>query len=179
MIRGRLVQIDRNAPALNAARQSEDRRSHGFDRHAHASETPHRCDRHWHRSNCSRRSGEVSITIRVIPRSPRPLEEQRATAAAVFFGLLGSQAPQPSAGRGTPAEDPQPRTVSVSVMPSLPQAALLRTAGRSFPWSGAKSPQTRPRVSPPAPWQLHQRRKARCVCRGISRAPDRVNRFRP
>ena len=42
-----------------------------------------------------------------------------------FFGFFGSQAPQPSAGRGTPAEDPQPRIVSVSVMPSsLPRMAL-------------------------------------------------------
>ena len=72
-----------------------------------------------------------------------------------------------------------PSHFSVSVMPSLPQAALWRTGGRNSPWSGAKSPQTRPRAFPPAPWQLQPRRKARCVCRGISRAPDRVNRFRP
>src|SRR3954465_2153053 len=66
-------------------------------------------------SNCSRRSGEVSITIRVVPSSDvcSTSSEQRRRR---FFGLLGSQAPQPSAGRGTPAEEPQPRIVSVSVM---------------------------------------------------------------
>src|SRR6478752_10822458 len=66
-------------------------------------------------SNCSRRSGEVSITIRVVPSSDvcSTSSEQRRRR---FLGLLGSQAPQPSAGRGTPAEEPQPRMVSVSVM---------------------------------------------------------------
>ena len=33
-----------------------------------------------------------------------------------FFGLAGSQAPQPSAGRGTPPDEPQPRMVNVNVM---------------------------------------------------------------
>src|SRR5438445_9390564 len=66
-------------------------------------------------SNCSRRSGEVSITMRVVPSLDvcSTSSEQRRRR---FLGLLGSQAPQPSAGRGTPAEEPQPRIVSVSVM---------------------------------------------------------------
>ena len=33
-----------------------------------------------------------------------------------FLGLLGLQAPQPSAGRGTPPEEPHPRIVNFSVM---------------------------------------------------------------
>src|SRR3954467_11797343 len=65
--------------------------------------------------SCSRRSGAVSITMRVVPWLDvfSTIIEQRRRR---FFGLLGSQAPQPSAGRGTPAEEPQPRIVSVSVM---------------------------------------------------------------
>jgi len=34
-----------------------------------------------------------------------------------FLGLLGSHAPQPSAGRGTPPEEPEPRIVKLAVMP--------------------------------------------------------------
>ena len=73
--------------------------------------------------NCSRRSGEVSITIRVIPCSDvrSASNEQRRRR---FFGFLGSHAPQPSAGRGTPAEDPQPRIVRFSVMPQLSERHL-------------------------------------------------------
>src|SRR5258708_770846 len=65
--------------------------------------------------NCSRRSGEVSITMRVVPW-PDVCSTSREQRRRRFLGLLGSQAPQPSAGRGTPAEEPQPRIVSVSVM---------------------------------------------------------------
>src|SRR6266702_3828520 len=65
--------------------------------------------------SCSRRSGAVSMTMRVVPwpDTCSTISEQRRRR---FLGLLGSQAPQPSAGRGTPAEEPQPRIVSVSVM---------------------------------------------------------------
>jgi len=72
--------------------------------------------------SCSRRSGEVSTSTRVMPFGPR-----RSTKSEVrrrrFFGLLGSQAPQPSAGRGTPMDDPQPRMVKRNVMPPPRMAA--------------------------------------------------------
>src|SRR6516225_1146473 len=44
-------------------------------------------------------------------RSTRSDERRRR-----FFGLFGSQAPQPSAGRGTPPDEPQPRMVNFKVM---------------------------------------------------------------
>src|SRR5215470_18043970 len=36
-----------------------------------------------------------------------------------FFGLLGSQTPQPNAGRGTPPDEPQPKMVNFNVMADL------------------------------------------------------------
>ena len=58
----------------------------------------------------------MSIKTRVTPALP-----DRSTRSEVrrrrFFGLFGSQAPQPSAGRGTPADEPQPRMVNFRVMP--------------------------------------------------------------
>src|SRR6266702_567213 len=65
--------------------------------------------------SCSRRSGAVSMTMRVVPwpDTCSTISEQRRRR---FFGFVGSQAPQPRAGRGTPAEEPQPRIVNVSVM---------------------------------------------------------------
>ena len=33
-----------------------------------------------------------------------------------FFGSVGSHAPQPKAGRGTPPDEPQPRMVNFNVM---------------------------------------------------------------
>ena len=74
--------------------------------------------------SCSRRSGEVSTRTRVRPFGPR-----RSTSSEVrrrrFFGLFGSQAPQPSAGRGTPMDEPQPRMVK-----------RKRHAGRRWPARG-------------------------------------------
>ena len=50
-----------------------------------------------------------------------PFAFRRSTSSDVrrrrFLGLFGSQTPQPSAGRGTPPEEPQPRIVTFSVMP--------------------------------------------------------------
>jgi hypothetical protein len=50
--------------------------------------------------------------------TPAPL--RRSTNSEVrrrrFLGLRGSQAPQPSAGRGTPPEEPEPRMVTLAVM---------------------------------------------------------------
>ena len=40
-----------------------------------------------------------------------------------FFGLFGSHTPQPSATRGTPMDEPQPRMVKVKLMPRLPACA--------------------------------------------------------
>src|SRR5262245_16124812 len=86
--------------------------------------------------SCSRRSGEVSTNTRV---TPAPL--RRSTRSDVrrrrFLGLLGLQAPQPSAGRGTPPEEPEPRIVKLAVM--APCAQGLRRppervrAGRLWP----------------------------------------------
>src|SRR5882757_2337073 len=53
--------------------------------------------------------------MRVVPW-PDVCSTSREQRRRRFLGLWGSQAPQPSAGRGTPAEEPQPRIVSVSVM---------------------------------------------------------------
>ena len=58
-----------------------------------------------------RRSGEQSISTRVrcpcgFVRSTNNEQRRRR-----FFGLLGSQSPQPSATRGTPMDEPQPRMV--------------------------------------------------------------------
>src|SRR5262249_21487060 len=65
--------------------------------------------------SCSRKSGEVSIRTLV---TPRPL--RRSTKSDVrrrrFLGLFGLQAPQPSAGRGTPPEEPDPRIVKLAAM---------------------------------------------------------------
>ena len=65
--------------------------------------------------SCSRRSGEVSTSTVVVPASPvrsTRMEQRRRR----FFGLAGSQAPQPEPTRGTPPDEPQPRMVTVSVM---------------------------------------------------------------
>ena len=67
-----------------------------------------------------------------------------------FFGLFGSQAPQPSAGRGTPPDEPQPRMVNFSVMPaaaSLARGTLLNRRKKfSVVWRAISSNET-PRVS--------------------------------
>ena len=47
-----------------------------------------------------------------LPRRSTSSEQRRRR----FFGLFGSQTPQPSAGRGTPPDEPQPRMVNFSVM---------------------------------------------------------------
>src|SRR4029450_10928116 len=109
--------------------------------------------------NCSRRSGEVSITIRVVPCAPvrSTSSEQRRRR---FFGLLGSQAPQPRAGRGTPAEEPQPRIVSVTVMRQPSALALLKIIGRSFPSSVARFLPARHHAFPPELLRLRRRRTA-------------------
>ena len=61
--------------------------------------------------SCSRRSGEVSITTRVMPCAPRALDQQRAAAAAVFriVGIAGAPAERRTrhAGGGAAAEDRQ------------------------------------------------------------------------
>src|ERR1700741_1216658 len=54
------------------------------------------------------------MTTRVMP-CPAVRSTMREQRRRRFLGFLGSHAPQPSAGRGTPAEEPQPRIVSVSV----------------------------------------------------------------
>ena len=60
------------------------------------------------------------------------LYQKRGAPPAVFRNF-GSQSPQPSAGRGTPAEDPQPKMVNFGVMRGYaisrlpPGAALCRT----------------------------------------------------
>ena len=94
-------------------------------------------------SSCSRRSGEVSTSTRVDAVGPLRARPAARSAAAGSSDCSGSQAPQPSAGRGTPSDEPQPRIVKLScVMPSCcgaPAAAPCRTAGRSSRWSGARS----------------------------------------
>ena len=174
---GRLVEIDRNAPALMQHDRTQIVDAVGLVGMLMGQE--HRID--VIDIGVDQLLAQVGRGIDHDPRGAvraRALDQQRAAAAAVF-GLLGSQAPQPSAGRGTPAEEPQPRIVSVSVMPPPSAPALWRTAGRSFPWSAAKSPPARRRASPPALLRLRPRRTARCACREICRAPDRARRFRP
>ena len=62
-------------------------------------------------SICSRKSGPVSMTTRVVP----PFAAMRSTSAAArvrrFFGLAGSQLPQSPVMRGVPGDEPQPRMV--------------------------------------------------------------------
>jgi hypothetical protein len=53
-------------------------------------------------------SGEVSIKTRVTPALP-DCSTRSEVRRRRFFGLFGSQAPQPSAGRGAPADEPQHR----------------------------------------------------------------------
>jgi len=93
---------------------------------------------------------QVGRGINHDPRDPaiaRPLDKQRATAAAVFSDYWDRRRPSERgtrhAGRGSAAENCQRQRHAVASA-----AGTLRTAERSFPWSGAKSPQTRPpRVS--------------------------------
>src|SRR5262245_26102439 len=78
--------------------------------------------------SCSRRSGEVSTRTRV---TPAPL--RRSTSSDVrrrrFLGLLGSHAPQPSAGRGTAPEEPEPGVVKLAVMPPPASSRRLSEPG--------------------------------------------------
>ncbi len=66
-----------------------------------------------------------------------------------FFGLLGSQAPQPSAGRGTPIDDPQPRMVKRNrhAAAARGRGTLLNSRKKfSVVWRAISSGET-PRVS--------------------------------
>src|SRR5690606_7526573 len=66
---------------------------------------------------CSRKSGPVSIAMRVM----RPSGLMRSTSAAGrrrrFFGSVGSQLPQSPLGRGTPGDEPHPTMVKRSMSP--------------------------------------------------------------
>src|SRR4051812_36042988 len=82
--------------------------------------------------SCSRRSGDVSTSAGGPPASPR-----RSTSSDVrrrrFLGLPGSHAPQPSAGRGTPPEEPQTRIVNFMVMRTqLPRGGLRKGVCAGF-----------------------------------------------
>src|SRR5438093_5957694 len=85
-------------------------------------------------SNCSRRSGEVSIRIICLWVSIRTETRRRR-----LRGLSGSQAPQLPPGRpiiGTPAEPPQPSTVT-RIRPYSSDARPWQTAGKNCRWSPA------------------------------------------
>src|SRR3954471_1650957 len=76
--------------------------------------------------SCSRRSGDVSTSTRVTAAASRRFTRSDVRRRR-FWGLPGSHAPQPSAGRGTPPEEPQPRIVNFMVMRTqLPQRGLRK-----------------------------------------------------
>ena len=66
-----------------------------------------------------------------------------------FFGLFGSQAPQPSATRGTPIDEPQPRMVKVRLMRRPPRlrGTLLNSRKKFSVVCRAISSAETPRVS--------------------------------
>ena len=128
-------------------------------------------------------------------RRTAAVRARRSTRSEVrrrrFFGLFGSQSPQPSAGRGTPPEEPQPRIVKRMVNFSVisgffgvtrrpqPVAALLRTGERNSRLFAWRSRRTKRRVSRPRLLRFRPQKPARCACREIFRARDRAHRSRP
>ena len=78
--------------------------------------TRRRASRPWRRE--AARAGQAGCRSRPashrLVRGARPRSDVRRRR---FFGLFGSQSPQPSAGRGTPPEEPQPRMVKRRLMP--------------------------------------------------------------
>ena len=128
--------------------------------------------------NCSRRSGEVSISTVVAPAGPRSTSaEQRRRR---FRGLAGSQAPQPCATRGTPADEPQPRMVRRQAQGG---ASCRPSFGEDAAACWRASPPRAPRGRCPslrrARARSRRRTPARCACRDAERARDRARRSRP
>ena len=82
--------------------------------------------------------------------APARVQPARAQRRRRFFGLFGSQSPQPSATRGTPIDEPQPRMVKVKLMRRSRQGqrgTLLNSRKKfSVVWRAISSTDT-PRVS--------------------------------
>ena len=97
-----------------------------------------------------------------------------------FFGLAGSQAPQPCPTRGTPAEEAQPRMVAAKAQARAP---VRRRCGKRGAACWRAPPPPAPRAPFPAPRRRRarsrRRRPARCACRDAGRGRDRARRSRP
>ena len=125
--RGRVVGIDVDAGGACAGTARAGRRRRGCGRRAHGCRARRRAS--------SRRRREAARADPARCRSARGLRpdpRRRSTSSEQrrrrFFGLFGSQAPQPVPGRGTPPDEPQPRIVNVRFMRRpLRRAAPLRT----------------------------------------------------
>ena len=96
-------------------------------------------------------------------------------------GLSGSHAPQPSAGRGTPPDEPQPRMVTVRLMPVIAARPrhLREQAEEIVRGLRARSRRRSTPAYRPEPSRSQPHRPARCACRGTCRARDRARRSRP
>jgi hypothetical protein len=82
--------------------------------------------------SCSRRSGEVSASTRDAAAFS-PLDQQRGPATTVLR-IIRVAIAQPSAGRGTPPDDPQPGIVNFSVMPPRRSGAGPAKQPKNYPW---------------------------------------------
>ena len=165
---------------LRDEQRAAGRRCRGNGRRARGSSARRRASRR--RRRAAARGGPARCRpapwcCRSAPRRSTSSEVRRRR----FFGLFGSQAPQPSAGRGTPMEEPQPRMVKRKVMrpPPAGRGTLLNRRKKLSVVCRAISSSDTPRDFGQHPGGLGHIGRLVALAADICRARDRARRSRP